>query len=93
MGENIAQTTHLVFSGNARAGILADSILSQSALPGDSCRWSLPMSAYPPVSQTMVTLNRGAANPVTVAFRRFMHSEAAMNILSQHGYLMEQGLD
>jgi len=93
MGENIAQATHLVFSGNARAGLLANALLSQREPPAGSCQWPLPVSDYPPVLQVMVTLNRGAANPVTGAFRRFLRSQTALQIISQHGYLTEQDLD
>ena len=93
MGENIAQATHLVFSGNARAGLLANALLSQRQPPAGSCQWPLPVSAYPPVSQAMVTLNRAKTNPVTGAFRGFLRSDSAQQIITEHGYLTEQGLD
>jgi ABC-type molybdate transport system substrate-binding protein len=82
-----------VISGNARAGLLADSILSRADLPADSCRWPVPLNAYPPVSQAMVILNRAATNPVAATFLHFMRSQTAREIITEHGYLTEQGLD
>lgn len=85
MGENIAQTTQLVLSGNATAGLL-----SQALLPGElsaaQCQWPIPTDQYPKINQAMVYIKSSHNKARYEAFLNFMQSPQVAAILKKQGY-------
>src|SRR6266403_2943172 len=53
LGENISQAAQFVQSGNAEAGIIANSLTLSSALQGGK-KWVIPAEFYPRIEQTVV---------------------------------------
>jgi len=83
-GENIGQTFHFVMSGNAELGFVAWSQLK--SIPGlpDNTYWLVPSRLHQPIEQQAVLLND---SPASRAFMLFAKSDAAIDIIREHGYL------
>lgn len=83
-GENIGQTFHFVMSGNAELGFVAWSQLK--SIPGlpDNSYWLVPSRLHQPIEQQAVLL---IDSPASRAFMMFAKSDAAIDIIREHGYL------
>nr|WP_255589935.1 molybdate ABC transporter substrate-binding protein [Marinicella sp. NBU2979] len=86
MGENIAQASHFVASGAAAAGLLAAATVRLMPPVQGSCQWTLPPQSHPPIEQAVVTLKRSQNPEAVAAFRRFLRSKPALEIIRAHGY-------
>jgi molybdate transport system substrate-binding protein len=88
MGENIGQTAHFVFSGNADAGLLPRAFAlespEQKKLYQNS--WLVPESLHQPIIQTAVLLTRAQHNPAARAFMQYLQQPEAQDIIASHGY-------
>jgi molybdate transport system substrate-binding protein len=83
-GENIAQTAQFAQSGNARVGLLAESLALAS--PGKGSYTAVPQALYEPLRQSFVVTQRGANNPVAQDFARFVQGAQARAILGRFGF-------
>ncbi|KAA3653771.1 MAG: molybdate ABC transporter substrate-binding protein [Proteobacteria bacterium] len=88
-GENIAQTFQFVATGNAAFGFVAWSQVSENGAVVRGSAWLVPPDMHPPIRQSAVLLRHGADNPAAVAFMTFLKSDAARQIIRQHGYDVE----
>jgi len=86
MGENIAQTFKFVFTKNADAGFVAQSILNMAKTTDMACVWHVPMDMYAPIKQQMVLLNRAEHKAAAQKFMQYMRSAAAKKIIEASGY-------
>lgn len=86
MGENIAQTSHFVATGAAAAGLLAQATVRLMPPMAGSCVAELPAAAHPPIEQAVVNLKRSQNGSVVAAFRRYLHSAEAQQLIVAHGY-------
>ena len=85
-GENIAQTTEFVQTGNAAAGFVALSIVISPQLKAKG-RWvEVPPDFYPPIEQGAVITRHGKINPAAARYIAFLHSPAARAVLEKYGY-------
>jgi molybdate transport system substrate-binding protein len=85
-GENIAQTYQFVASGNVDVGFVALSqVYAQGRIKAGS-GWIVPQSLHDPIRQDAVLLLHGKGNPAALALMRFMRSDAARQVIAQHGY-------
>jgi len=85
-GENIAQTYQFVASGNVEVGFVA---LSQVVAEGrikSGSGWIVPEALHDPIRQDAVLLARARDNPAALALMRFLRSDAARQVIAQHGY-------
>jgi molybdate transport system substrate-binding protein len=84
-GENISQAAQFVQSGNAQAGILAES-LAVSPPMKDGMRWEIPADMHPAIEQAAIVLkdakNKGAAR----AFLDFVKSGTGRATLAKYGF-------
>ncbi|HQV13908.1 MAG TPA: molybdate ABC transporter substrate-binding protein [Denitromonas sp.] len=85
-GENIGQTFQFVATGNAAYGFVAWSQVSQNGTLIRGSGWLVPADMHPPIRQAATLLTRGADNPAARAFVAFLKSDAARQIIRQHGY-------
>ena len=90
-GESIAQTNQFITSGAAEAGFTALSVVLSPQMQGRG-RWITPDPAsYQPISQGMVVIRRdGKSNKNGIAFRDFVLSDRAKEILTKFGYFTNE---
>ncbi len=86
IGENIAQTTEFVQTGNAQAGFLALSIVISPPLKNKGRWMEVPASLYQPIEQGAIITAHGAANPAAASYLAFLRSPAARAVLAKYGY-------
>ncbi len=85
-GENIGQTYQFVATGNAAFGFVAWSQVSQNGMLIRGSGWLVPANLHPPIQQAATLLSRAKANPAAHDFMAFLKSDAARQIIRQHGY-------
>jgi molybdate transport system substrate-binding protein len=85
-GENIAQTTQFVETGNADAGIVALSIVLAPSLSSQGHWIEVPEQAYPRLEQGAVITKAGTLNPASAAYIKFLGSEEARRIFDRFGF-------
>jgi len=90
-GESIAQTNQFITSGAAEAGFTALSVVLSPQMQGKG-HWITPDPAsYQPISQGLVVIRRdGESNKSGIAFRDFVFSEQAREILAKFGYITNE---
>ncbi|NOQ90718.1 MAG: molybdate ABC transporter substrate-binding protein [Gammaproteobacteria bacterium] len=87
MGENIAQTFQFVFTKNADAGFVAQSLLEMASFDEVyACLWRVPTDLYSPIKQKMVVLNKAKNKNAVEAFVRYIKSSDARDITETTGY-------
>lgn len=89
-GENIAQTLQFVVTGNATLGFVALSQTKDPDLPAATCAWIVPGSLHADLHQQLVLLGRARGNAGAQRFVDFLHTPAAKEIISRHGYGMAE---
>jgi molybdate transport system substrate-binding protein len=90
-GESIAQTNQFITSGAAEAGFTALSVVLSPQMQGKG-RWITPdPAAYQPIAQGMVVVRREGENTENgMAFRDFVFSVRAREILAKFGYFTNE---
>lgn len=89
MGQNIGQTFSMVATGNAELGFVAKSyaVSARNQTPGS--RWDVPAKAHAPIRQDAVVLRRAEDNPAARAFADFLRSDAAREVITRFGYMVD----
>jgi molybdenum ABC transporter molybdate-binding protein len=89
-GANVSQAFQFVDSGNARAGLLAQSLLIQAyqLLKDDKYTQYLliPPSDYTQIQQSLSVIKKPLLHPQAEAFAEFILSDDAQNVLVTLGY-------
>lgn len=89
-GSNVNQAFQFVNSGNAQAGLIAESLLIQAKQVLGSNKYQyferIPESAYQPINQGIVVIERQSTHPEAKAFVKFMLSESSQSMLNIFGY-------
>lgn len=84
--ESIAQAYQFAFTGNAEVGFVA---LAQVAVPGKPAAgsyWLVPSGLYGEIRQDAALLKAGEKNPAASALLAYLKSEAAKQLIRDHGY-------
>lgn len=89
IGTNTAQALHMVFSGNARAGLVAQSLIVNHPTGESLCQKPVPEMAYQPIKQAMVFLKRSTQKDQILAFKQFLQTEQAQDLILKNGYSIE----
>src|SRR3569623_424054 len=86
MGENGAQTSQFIATGNAELGVVARAqvIGLPSARAGSYCE--VGAALYPPISQQALLLKRGAGNAAAEGFVRYLRGAAGAAGIKAAGY-------
>lgn len=85
-GENVMQAMQFAAAGGAAVGIVAQSVVGGPHTPEGKCRWPLPEESHAPVEQQAVLLARAKDDARAVRLIEFLRSDAAHEIVIQHGY-------
>jgi molybdate transport system substrate-binding protein len=86
LGENISQTAQFVQSGNAQAGLIAESLALSPAMKKAGTYWRLPAGSYPEIQQAAGMLTSSKHKQAAQAFLDFVDSPEAAAILRQYGF-------
>ncbi len=85
MGENIAQASQFVETGNAQAGIIALALARSPRLQAAGKYWVVPQRLYPPLEQAAVVLKRAQHPRVAEEFLQFLKSPAGSEVMQRFG--------
>ena len=88
MGENVAQTTQFVQTGNAQVGIISYATVLSPRLKGVGSYYLVPDTGSAPIEQGAIITRHGAGNPLAPRFMQFLQSPAARAILLRHGFTL-----
>jgi molybdate transport system substrate-binding protein len=91
LGENVAQATQFVESGNAQAGLIALSHALAPALKDKGRYWTVPLDAYPTLNQATVVLSRSKQQEAAHRFLEFLRSAEATSLLGSYGFSVPAG--
>jgi molybdate transport system substrate-binding protein len=91
LGENVAQATQFVESGNAQAGLIALSHALAPALKDKGRYWTVPLDAYPTLNQAAVVLSRSKQQEAAHRFLEFLRSAEATSLLGSYGFSVPTG--
>jgi molybdate transport system substrate-binding protein len=90
IGENIAQTSQFVQTGNAQVGLVSLASLRSPRVAGVGRYVLVPDTGLAPIEQAAIVTKHGAANPLAARFVRFLGSPAARAILERNGFSIPQ---
>jgi len=85
-GDNIAQTAQFIASGNAKVGIIAQSLALGPQMAKKGSYAVIPESLYQPLLQSFVITRRGADNALAHDFAQYVQSAEARSVLSRYGF-------
>lgn len=93
-GENIAQTTQFVQSGNAQIGIIALSLAKAPELgaktTGPGSYYLIPADRHEPLEQAYVITKKGADSKLAHEFAAYMSSPQVIEIMRRFGFILPQ---
>ena len=88
-GENIGQTHVLVATGNADAGLVAQSSISRMESGKKGTLLQVQPHLHRPIRQDSSLLNTGQHNDTARQFNEFLHGPQGRTIIRQAGYRVE----
>jgi molybdate transport system substrate-binding protein len=87
LGENVAQTAQYIASGAVTAGIISVSLCKAPVLSSKLRCQDLDKSSYKTIAQTAVLIKNNSAHSLEARnFLRFLQSDKAREVFSQHGF-------
>ena len=86
LGENISQAAQFAQSGNAQAGLIAESLALSPAMKSTGKSWVLPSDSYPAIVQSAGILSFSKHKQTAQAFLNFVTSPEGAKILAQYGF-------
>ena len=86
LGENISQAAQFVQSGNAQAGLIAESLALSPAMKSAGRFWEVPADSYPEIQQAVGILSSSKRKQTAQAFLDFIISPEGAKILQQYGF-------
>lgn len=87
-GENIAQTTQFVQSGNAQIGIIALSLAMSPQMKGKGSFSLVPANLHQPLEQGFIVTRRAGDNALARAFADYMLTPAARQVMVRYGFAL-----
>lgn len=85
-GENVSQAAQFVLSGNAQAGLIAQSIALAPEMISRGKFYMLDQNSYTKLEQTYVIMKNSGQKPGVIDFTRFLENSRAKEILSKFGF-------
>ncbi len=85
LGENISQAAQFVQSGNAEAGIIANSLTLSPALQAGK-KWIIPTELYPRIEQTVAVLKSAKEKLAAQELVKFVTQGPGREILAKYGF-------
>lgn len=88
-GENISQAAQFVQSGNAQAGIVAESLAISAAMKSGKS-WKIPGEMHRAIEQAAVVLKNARNQQEAKVFLDFVKSDTGKKILQKYGFSVGQ---
>jgi len=85
-GDNIAQTAQFIASGNAKVGIIAQSLAVDPQMAKQGSYAVIPAALYQPLLQSFLVTRRGADNTLAHDFAHYVQGAEARDVLSRYGF-------
>ena len=85
-GENIEQTAQFIASGNAKVGIIAQSLAVDPQMAKQGSYAIVPASLYQPLVQSFVVTRHGADNALARDFAHYVQGAEARAVFSRYGF-------
>ena len=86
LGENVGQAFAFVSTGNAQVGFVPEAQIISLGESATTLSWRPPSGFYDPIAQDAVLLSRAGDKPAAIAFLDYIQTDAARDIIAQHGY-------
>ena len=86
LGENVSQAAQFLQSGNAQAGLVAESLAVSPEMRSAGRYWPVPQDAYPEMQQVAGILASSKHKPAAQAFISFVRSTEGAAILQNYGF-------
>ncbi len=86
LGENVSQAAQFVQSGNAQAGLIAESLALSPAMKNAGRFWEVPSESYPEIQQAAGIVTSSEHKQAAQAFLDFVTSAEGAKILQQYGF-------
>ena len=86
LGENISQAAQFVQSGNAQAGLIAESLALAPVMKSAGKFWVVPADSYPAIVQSAGVLTSSKHKQTAQKFIEFVTSPEGARILAQYGF-------
>jgi molybdate transport system substrate-binding protein len=90
LGENVAQAAEFVRSGNADAGIVAQSLVLSDPLRGVGRWWQLPLGLHPRLEQGGVVLGDARDIEAARTVRDVLLGERGREVLDRYGFRLPE---
>lgn len=87
-GENIAQATEFVQTGNAQVGIIALSLAINPELANKGGYWLIPEDLHDQLEQGFVITKCAAGNQLAKQFADYISSQAARAVMIRYGFFL-----
>lgn len=87
-GENIAQTTQFVQTGNAQVGVIALSLAVNPELASRGGYWLIPDKLHAPLEQGYIITRHAAGNALAKRFADYMGSKPARVVMTRYGFVL-----
>jgi len=88
LGENVSQAAQFVHSGNAEAGIIAQSLALAPTLKPDGTYYEIPQAFYAPIEQGAVIVKASANKAVAREFLGFLRTTESVRLMQSFGFAM-----
>ncbi|MEP6897301.1 MAG: molybdate ABC transporter substrate-binding protein, partial [Rhodanobacter sp.] len=85
-GDNIAQAAEFAASGNAKIGIIAQSLALDPQMAKQGSYAVIPASLYQPLVQSFVVTRHGGASSLARDFAQYVQDPAARAALRRYGF-------
>ncbi len=86
LGENVSQAAQFVQSGNAQAGLIAESLALSPPMKNAGRFWEVPLESYPEIQQAAGIVTSSKHKQAAQAFIDFVTSAEGAKILQQYGF-------
>lgn len=87
-GENIAQASQYVQTGNAQVGIVALSLAINPELAKRGGYWLIPDKLHEPLEQGFIITKRANSNALAKRFADYMGSQSARAVMTKYGFAL-----
>lgn len=87
-GENIAQTTQFVQTGNAQIGIIALSLALSPELAAQGKYWLIPDTLHTSLKQGYIITKRAKSNLLAKDFSGYMDTKVVRKIMAEYGFVL-----
>jgi molybdate transport system substrate-binding protein len=87
-GETIVQATQFVQTGNAQAGIIALSLVTNPELAKKGGYWLIPDTLHEPLEQGFIVTKHGEGSSLAKSFADYMNTVPVRAVMTKYGFVL-----